>query len=398
MEKSLKEKIKDDNAFGNFLKIPEEIINEISDRKELEQIDERIFCYLTEEYIKDCYKPQLWSILRNIFYIIKPIISRHTQLKLRKKYLFFQKRIRCASWPIDLTLYHVYKKGIKEILNSSPFTKIPFINFWPNGKKFAVVLTHGVETSIGQRNVRKVKEIEEELDFRSSWYFVPERYELNENLIQNLIEDGFEVGIHGLKHDGKLFKNKKVFFKRVSKINYYLNKYNCFGFASPSTLRDISYMQNLEIKYDTSFFDSDIFEPQAGGCFSLHPFFLGKFIELPITMPQDYTLFILLGEKDAKTWERKMNIIKAFNGMVLINSHPDYLIKDNLLNIYKEFLIRIKQEVDYWHALPREVAIWWSQRAKCNIKKIDGEWKIYPPLEGASIGRIRIKNGKLNFS
>jgi len=92
MEKSLKEKIKDDNAFCNFLKIPEEIINERSDRKELEQIDERIFYYLTEEYIKDCYKPQFWSILRNIFYIIKPIISRRTQLKLRKKYLFFQKK------------------------------------------------------------------------------------------------------------------------------------------------------------------------------------------------------------------------------------------------------------------------------------------------------------------
>ncbi|MHA1380850.1 MAG: hypothetical protein ACTSRG_20990 [Candidatus Helarchaeota archaeon] len=394
----LKENIRKANSLINFFKFPKELLIKTSVQEKIEQLNEKIVAYLSEEYIEDYYNSHLKNILKTIFYTIKPIIPKSTQIILRKKYLYFQRKNQFPNWPIDLSLYNVYKKGIREIFELIGLTEIPFLNFWPNDKKFAVALTHGVETSIGQRNVLRVKEIEEELDFRSSWNFVPEKYKLDEELIQKLKNNGFEIGIHGLKHDGKLFKNKKVFFKRVSKINYYLNKYNCLGFASPSTLRDINYMQNLEIKYDTSFFDSDIFEPQAGGCFSLHPFFLGKFIELPFTMPQDYTLFILLGEKDENIWERKMNTIKAFNGMILLNTHPDYLIKKSFLNIYKEFLKKIKKERCYWHALPKEIAEWWDQRAKRNIKKIDGEWKIYPSLEGASIGKIRIKNGELNFS
>jgi len=397
MQNILKNKIKKDNSLINFLKIPEELIGKGKEQEKFKQINDKIVNYLTEKYNKD-YHFRYGSTLIDIFYIFKPIIPRFIQITLRKKYMNFQKKNAFLNWPIDLSLYNIYKKGIREIFKFTALSEVPFINFWPNGKKFAVILTHGVETAIGQRNVWKVKDIEEELGFRSSWYFVPERYKLNENLIQNLIEDGFEIGIHGLKHDGKLFNSKKIFLKRASKINYYLRKFNCSGFASPSTFRNISYLQNLDIKYDLSFFDSDIFEPQAGGCLSFHPFVLGKFIELPYTMPQDHTLFILLGEKNWKIWERKMNTIKAFKGMVLVNTHPDYLIKDNLLNIYKEFLIRIRQENDYWHVLPKEVSEWWAQRAKRNIKKIDGEWKIYPPLADASIGIIKIKNGELNFS
>ena len=398
MPNILKEKIKKDNSLINFFKIPEELIGEKFDKDKLEEIDEKIVFYLTEEYTKAYHQSRFRVILRDVFYRVKPIIPRYVQIKLRKKYIHFQRKNQFPSWPFDLSLYEVYKKGIREVFNSSNFTEIPFINFWPNDKKFAVVLTHGVETAVGQRNIWRVREIEEELGFRSSWNFVPERYELDEGLIQELKNSGFEIGIHGLKHDGKLFKNKKVFLKRAPKINYYLKKFNCLGFASPSTLRNISYMQNLDIKYDLSFFDCDIFEPQAGGCLSFHPFFLGKFIELPFTIPQDHTLFFLLGERDGKIWENKKKIIKNFHGLVLLNTHPDYLIKKNLLNIYKEFLMKIKNEPDYWHALPKDAAEWWRSRAECNLKKINGQWKIYPPLKGASMGKINLKDGKIIFS
>lgn len=394
----LKEKIKKDNRLINFLKIPEELIEEKHGQKNLEQLDEKITNYLSEEYTKDYNQSRIIAILSDIFYRAKPIIPRNIQIKLRKKYLFFQRKNKFPSWPIDLSLYDVYRNGIEEILKISGSNGLPFINFWPDKKKFAVVLNHGVETAIGQRNIWKLREIEEDLGFRSCWDFVPERYKLDKELIQELKNSGFEIVIHGLKHDGKLFNSQSVFFKRLPKINYYLKKYNCLGFASPSTWRNIEYMQHFNIKYDLSFFDTDIFEGQPGGTLSFHPFFLGKFIELPYTLPQDYTLFVLFGEKDDRIWQSKMKIIKQFQGMVLMNTHPDYLKNDNLLNIYKEFLIKIRKEDDCWHALPKEVAEWWDQRAKRTLKRIDGQWKIYPPLENASIGRIKIEKEKLVFS
>lgn len=398
MSHNLKEKIKRDNSLINFLKIPEELIGEKNNRKKLEQFDEEIFCYLTEEKNKDYYKSHFKEILRNIYYIAKPAISRRILIILRKKYLFFQRKNEFPSWPIDLTLYDIYRNGIEEIFKISGFNELPFINFWPHEKKFAFVLTHDIETAAGQKNIWRLKEIEEELGFRSSFNFVPEKYKLDEELIQDLKNSGFEVGIHGLKHDGKLFKNSEVFLNRVSKINFYINKYKSLGFRSPLAWRNYEYMQRLNIKYDLSYFDSDVFEIQAGGCLSFHPFFLGKFIELPYTLPQDHTLYFLLDEKDDKIWERKMKIIRQFHGMALMLVHPDYILENNIINIYKKFLMKIKRDGDYWHALPKDIAEWWRSRANCVLRKIDDQWKIYPPLKGASIGKIKLKDGKIIFS
>ena len=71
-------------------------------------------------------------------------------------------------------------------------------------------------------NFHKLMEIEEELGFRSSFNFVPERYNVSESLRKELINRGFEVGVHGLNHDGKLYESKEIFNERAIKINKYL--------------------------------------------------------------------------------------------------------------------------------------------------------------------------------
>ena len=134
MPNVLKEKIKKDNSLINFFKIPEELIGEKFGKDKLEEIDEKIFYYLTEEYTKAYNQSLFKAILRDNFYKLKPIIPRYIQIKLRKKYVHFQRKNQFPSWPIDLTLYDVYQKGIRELFNPSNFTEIPFINFWPNDK------------------------------------------------------------------------------------------------------------------------------------------------------------------------------------------------------------------------------------------------------------------------
>jgi hypothetical protein len=49
------------------------------------------------------------------------------------------------------------------------------------------------------------------------------------------------------------------------------------------------------------------------------------YAELPYTLPQDSTLFLLLGEKDTGTWKRKLDWIAQCGGMALMNVHPDYM-------------------------------------------------------------------------
>ena len=202
------------------------------------------------------------------------------------------------------------------------------------------------------------------MGFRSSFNFVPERYPIDQSLIAELKERGFEVGIHGLKHDGKLFSSRNEFERRAKLINKYLKAFGAVGFRTPLTHRNPEWMQALEIEYDLSFFDTDPFEPTPGGTMSVWPFFIGHFVELPYTLVQDYTLTSVLGETSPRLWLEKVDFIKEFHGMALLNSHPDYLKDSKTFRIYVEFLETMKKNREYWHALPRDVARWWKSRAE----------------------------------
>ncbi|MFH1335031.1 MAG: hypothetical protein ABII96_00800, partial [Candidatus Zixiibacteriota bacterium] len=47
---------------------------------------------------------------------------------------------------------------------------------WPDGKKFALVLMHDVDTAEGHEKCLELAQVDEKMGFRSSFNFVPERY------------------------------------------------------------------------------------------------------------------------------------------------------------------------------------------------------------------------------
>jgi hypothetical protein len=145
-------------------------------------------------------------------------------------------------------------------------------------------------------------------------------------------------------------------------------------------------MPELGFEYDSSYPDTDPFEPQAGGCCSLLPYFNQETVELPITLPQDHTLYAILEQADETLWREKTEYIKGQNGMALIITHPDYLIEARVLESYKQFLAAFKEDPDVWHALPRDVNAWWRRRAASSLVETDDGWRITGPgKEEASI-------------
>ena len=304
------------------------------------------------------------SWAKRVYYLLKPILPRTLTRSLRQYYSSPSDTKPRNNWPIDSRYVSFQWELMRQLLVSSGNSSIQYKSIWPNKHQFALVLTHDIETAEGQAFVRKVADMEENLGFRSSFNFVLERYPLVFNLIQELRERGFEVGCHGLKHDGILFSNQKEFMKRVAKINKHIKEYRMAGFRAPLTHRNPEWMQALEIEYDLSFFDTDPFEPIPGGTMSIWPFFIGHFVELPYTLVQDYTLTSVLGETTPRLWLEKVDFIKKFHGMALLNSHPDYLNDPNSFRVYAEFLETMKKNEEYWHALPCDVASWWKSRAE----------------------------------
>jgi len=302
-------------------------------------------------------------LTHRIYYKLKPYIPRSLQISIRRIFVKMKKRFYRDFWPID------------ERASSPPKGWIG----WPDGKKFAFVLSHDVETEEGQKKCRQLAEIEMKLGFRSSFNFVAEDYIVDKGLQRFLLDNGFEIGIHGLNHKGNMFSPPKRFFNEAPKINYYLREWKAVGFRAPSMYRDFKLLHFLDILYDSSGFDTDPFEPQPDGLKTIFPLWIPYpnsinsinstnsfgFVELPYTLPQDHTLFLLLKEKDCSIWKTKLDWIAKKGGMSLIVTHTDYMSFNGSgskisypVDYYIKFLEYVKSTYSgvYWHKLPCEIA------------------------------------------
>jgi hypothetical protein len=308
------------------------------------------------------------SLLRHLYYELKPYLPFGARIAFRR---FLARRVLSRSshcWPI---------------LESAANPPEGWVG-WPQGKKFALVLTHDVESEKGLKRSLKLAEMERALGFRSSFNFIPEGgYVTPPSLRESLIRNGFEVGVHDLRHDGKLYRSQKTFQKAAIRINHYLHEWNAVGFRSGFMHHNLEWLHHLDIEYDMSTFDTDPFEPQPDGVNTIFPFWVSPrngngaattaqleksspgYVELPYTLTQDSTLFLLLQERSNEIWRKKTEWLAAHGGMVLLNVHPDYVSFDQSPGedeypaaLYSDFLQHIARTYKdaYWLALPTEVA------------------------------------------
>jgi peptidoglycan/xylan/chitin deacetylase (PgdA/CDA1 family) len=215
--------------------------------------------------------------------------------------------------------------------------------------------------------MEEMADLEEKYGFRSSWNVPLAQYEFDWAPFERLRERGFEVGAHGLSHDGRLFRSKADFRKLRPKLEALARARGLRGFRSPSTLRRLDWMATMDFDYDSSFADTDVYEAQPGGTCSLFPFFIGRMVELPYTLAQDHTLINLLQCDPTKVWSRKIEWIAAAGGMMLALVHPDYIWDAQHRWAYEELLKRLSDLRSAWHALPSEVAAWWRRRAGLSL-------------------------------
>lgn len=306
------------------------------------------------------------STMKRWYYQLKPFIPRSLTRIMRRIYSGETKKEFQLGWPTEKRYVRFLWETLRQVIILMGWNQVSFINFWPEKYHYALVLTHDIETATGQAYVRQVAELEIDNGLRSSFNFIPERYPLDHALIGWLREHGFEIGVHGLKHDGKEFFDKHTFSERAKKINRYMKELHASGFRAPLTHRNPAWMQELEIGYDASFFDTDPFEPIPGGVMTIWPFFLGRFIEMPYTLVQDYSLINIVGEKTPRIWLEKVDFIRDHHGMALINTHPDYLMESENIQIYIDFLKEMKRHNAVWNALPAEAAVWWRTRSEAH--------------------------------
>jgi len=321
-----------------------------------------------EHFLYERYRdPGAGSRLRNGYYALKPLLPRTAQLTLRRAYAPRQARRAFPAWPIEPLLVERCEAELLARVRASQQRRVALVSPWPRRHRFAAVLTHDVEGPAGVENVLRVIELERAYGFVSSWNFVAEWYPIPAGLFEAVRAAGCEIGLHGIRHDAALFRDRSQFEAALPKIARYARDWDVAGFRSPATHRNADWMAELPVRYDSSFPDTDPFEPMAGGCCSILPFFFGDVVELPITLVQDHTLFEILREPGIERWTEKSDWIMRHHGLVNIIVHPDYVVSAQRLGRYEAFLEYLATAQGGWHALPRDVAQWWRERADLRV-------------------------------
>ncbi len=262
------------------------------------------------------------------------------------------------------------ERSIYDLLNCSPVKNYQFQN-----KKFAVCLTHDVDDiyvpfshnilsslylmkglEIGKIikywndrnrkekspywNFKDIMKLEEQYDARSSFYFIATgedirrfRYNIEdlENELSSIIDNGWEVGLHGGYYSYNSLDNIIREKNRIEKI---LNK-KLIGYRNHYLMFDIpdtwKLLDKAGFKYDTTFGYNNKIGFKNGMCHPFKPFDLENKKEINITeIPlniMDTTFFnsyFAFKNNILEVWIRIKNLIdntEKYNGVVTILWH-----------------------------------------------------------------------------
>jgi hypothetical protein len=324
--------------------------------------------------------PATNPLVREIYYLGRPFMPGMMRKRLQKTYFRGWNKVPFPNWPVDTTIEKIHEQLLILAMKSQGVSRLPFIWFWPDGARSCAIMTHDVETSRGLNYCKKLMDLNDSFAIKGSFQIVPEkRYTASSGLLDEIRGRGFEINVHDLNHDGRLFSDRAEFLNRAKRIRQYRLQFGAKGFRSAVLYRNVDWFGALDFSYDMSIPNVAHLDPQRGGCCTVLPFFIGNIVELPVTTTQDYSLFHILGDYSTRLWREQISIIRAKHGLMSFIIHPDYIIREKGRKVYAELLLHLaelRSKGETWIALPMEVAAWWRMRSRMEVVGEEGCWRI----------------------
>lgn len=275
---------------------------------------------------------------------------------------------------------------------------------YPEGKKFAVCLTHDIDvvnfpksnllfgaaksltqgkiknafkisfSNINKKwnpwwNFKEIMALEKKYNAKSSFYFLalnkddPDfnfKIEDLEHEIANIVDSGWEVGLHGghetYNNLDELIKEKKNLEKVLGKkVTGFRNHY--LKFKVPDTWEILS---KSGFKYDTTFGYADCVGFRNGMCHPFKPFNLNTnrsidILEIPLTI-MDTTLYNYMKLDIKSAWDITrllIDTVEKNNGVITILWHNTYMIGENLK--FYENILKYCYEKGAWMTSGNEI-------------------------------------------
>lgn len=320
-------------------------------------------------------------ISRQLYYWLRPLTNQWLRKHLQKFYARNWRESTFPQWPVDTTVERICEKLMLIQMKAKGVRKVPFVWFWPRGAVGSVMMTHDVETEIGWDFCEELLAMDDRHGVKSTFQIVPEGcYAVRPEFLKAIRSRGFEVGVHDLNHDGRLFDDREEFLRRVKRINQYGVEFEARGFRGAVLYRKPEWYGALNFSFDMSIPNVAPLDPQRGGCCTVFPYFIGNIIELPLTTVQDYTLFHLLNRKSIDLWKEQIEHVLAKCGLVSFIVHPDYIQDPDTKAVYEKLLAHLtelKEQKHLWFALPSDIERWWRARSRMAIVRDGDSWQIW---------------------
>lgn len=217
----------------------------------------------------------------------------------------------------------------------------------------SLLVTHDIETERGLRRASALKDIEDDLGVRSTWFVVSHEYPIDRSIAARLADNSV-IGSHDIRHDGRLVQIRKrselarrlgESRKRLEEV--FEQEVRCFRapllqFSSEilSALKEAGYRTDFSLPCW-----EPIYPPTMSG-FGIEcaqTFEMEGIVETPLTMFQDHQVLNLMGmdvDEAIKLWLEQARLIRSFDGDIVLLIHPDYSFSENL-NEYRELLTRL---------------------------------------------------------
>ena len=260
------------------------------------------------------------EILRKVYYLVRPMLGTSARRQIQRMHGRGGREISFPTWPVDTSVERIHKKLLALSLKAQGRQSIPFIWFWPDGFSSCAIMTHDVEGELGRDFCPQLMDLDGSFGIRSSFQVVPEnRYSVPTSFLDRIRNRGFEVNLHDLRHDGRLYADHAEFLRRAKRINNYAREFGAQGFRSGILYRNADWFDAFEFSYDMSIPNVAHLDPQRGGCCTVMPYFIGNIVELPVTCTQDYTLFHILGEYSMELWQKQLALVRDNNGLIQLH-------------------------------------------------------------------------------
>lgn len=341
--------------------------------------------------------------VRRVYYQMRsalPTPLRHTVQRLA---LRDWSELPFPRWPVDTSVEEIFERQLLMAMRTRELKRVPFIWYWPDGASSAAMMTHDVEAPAGLAFVPGLMDVDDEYGIKASYQIVPEqRYTVPMDMLETIRVRQCEVNVHGLDHDGNLFRDRQTFLRKCKRINKYIQEFQAEGFRSASMYRNVDWYQELHVSYDMSLPNVAHLEPQRGGCCTVFPYFIGKILEIPLTTVQDYSLFHILRDYSIDLWKKQIERIMEKHGLISFIAHPDYLLRRKPLEIYKAllaYLAELRRHKKVWITRPGDVNRWWRQRSAMQLTFENGKWRIQG--EGRERARVAVahnQNGRISIA